>query len=75
LKMLADVLGCLQTDPSEYFKQGVEVDEAHILDMIEQRKQAKKDKDFALADKIRMDLDAQGIELQDSREGTTWVSK
>jgi len=75
LKMLADVLGCLQTDPSEYFKQGVEVDEAHIRDMIEQRKQAKKDKDFALADKIRMDLDAQGIELQDSREGTTWVSK
>jgi cysteinyl-tRNA synthetase len=43
--------------------------------MIEQRKQAKKDKDFGLADKIRMGLDAQGIELQDSREGTTWVSK
>jgi cysteinyl-tRNA synthetase len=43
--------------------------------MIERRKQAKKDKDFGLADKICMDLDAQGIELQDSREGTTWVSK
>ncbi len=75
LKELADVLGCLQTDASDYFKQGVEVDEAYIQDMIEQRKQAKKDKDFALADKIRKDLDAQGIELQDSREGTTWVSK
>jgi cysteinyl-tRNA synthetase len=75
LKVLADVLGCLQTDAKDYFKQGVELDEAYIQGMIEQRKQAKKDKDFALADKIRMDLDAQGIELQDSREGTTWVSK
>lgn len=75
LKTFADVLGCLQTDPEEYFKQGVDVDEAYIQDMIEKRKQAKKDKDFALADKIRNDLDAQGIELQDSREGTTWVKK
>ena len=75
LKTFADVLGCLQTDPEEYFKQGVDVDEAYIQDMIEKRVQAKKDKDFALADKIRNDLDAQGIELQDSREGTTWVKK
>jgi len=75
LKTFADVLGCLQTDPEDYFKQGVDVDEAYIQDMIEKRKQAKKDKDFALADKIRNDLDAQGIELQDSREGTTWVKK
>ncbi len=68
LKVLADVLGCLQTDAADYFKQGVELDETYIQGMIEQRKQAKKDKDFALADKI-------GIELQDSREGTTWISK
>lgn len=75
LKTFADVLGCLQTNPEEYFKQGVDIDEAYIQDMIEKRKQAKKDKDFALADQIRNDLDAQGIELQDSREGTTWVKK
>lgn len=75
LKTFADVLGCLQTNPDDYFKQGVDVDEAYIQDMIEKRVQAKKDKDFALADKIRNDLDAQGIELQDSREGTTWVKK
>ena len=75
LKTFADVLGCLQTNPEDYFKQGVDVDETYIQDMIEKRVQAKKDKDFALADKIRNDLDAQGIELQDSREGTTWVKK
>jgi cysteinyl-tRNA synthetase len=65
----------LQTNPEDYFKQGVDVDEAYIQSMIEKRVQAKKDKDYALADQIRVDLDAQGIELQDSREGTTWVKK
>lgn len=75
LKTFADVLGCLQTDPEDYFKQGVDVDEAYIQSMIEKRVQAKKDKDYSLADQIRVDLDAQGIELQDSREGTTWVKK
>jgi cysteinyl-tRNA synthetase len=75
LKTFADVLGCLQTNPEDYFKQGVEVDEAYIQEMIEKRVQAKKDKDYALADQIRVDLDGQGIELQDSREGTTWVKK
>jgi cysteinyl-tRNA synthetase len=75
LKTFADVLGCLQTDPEDYFQQGVDIDEAYIQEMIEKRVQAKKGKDFALADKIRNDLDAQGIELQDSREGTTWVKK
>ena len=75
LKTFADVLGCLQTNPEDYFKRGVEVDEAYIQEMIEKRVQAKKDKDFALADQIRNDLDAQGIELQDSRQGTTWVKK
>jgi len=75
LKTFADVLGCLQTNPEEYFKQGVDVDETYIQSMIEKRVQAKKDKDYALADQIRVDLDAQGIELQDSREGTTWVKK
>lgn len=75
LKTFADVLGCLQTNPEEYFKQGVEIDEAVIQDMIDKRVQAKKDKDYALADQIRKDLEAQGIELQDSREGTTWVKK
>jgi cysteinyl-tRNA synthetase len=75
LKSFADILGCLQTDPEDYFKQGVDVDESYIHAMIEKRVQAKKDKNYALADQIRIDLDEQGIELQDSREGTVWVKK
>ena len=40
--------------------------------LIEQRQQARKDKDFATADKIRDDLLAQGIVLEDTREGVKW---
>ena len=36
------------------------------------RKEAKKNKDFALADKIRDELLARGIKLIDTREGTTY---
>ena len=43
-----------------------------IEGLIAQRKEAKKNKDFALADKIRDDLLARGIVLEDTREGTKW---
>lgn len=40
--------------------------------MIEERKNAKQNKDFALADKIRNELQEKGIILKDTREGTTY---
>ena len=43
-----------------------------ILSLIEQRKQAKKDKNFAEADRIRQYLLDKGVTLIDSREGTTF---
>ena len=46
--------------------------EAEILALIEKRKEAKKNKDFELADSIRNDLLSKGIELLDTREGTTY---
>ena len=52
-------------------KQAVE-NEAEILALIEKRKEAKKNKDFELADSIRDDLLSKGIELLDTREGTTY---
>jgi cysteinyl-tRNA synthetase len=34
---------------------------------------AKRERDFAAADRIRKELADQGIELKDSAQGTTWV--
>ena len=46
--------------------------EEEILRKIEERKEAKKNKDFEKADKIRDDLLSEGIKLIDTREGTTY---
>lgn len=45
---------------------------AYVERMIEERKAAKKEKDFARADEIRDELSAKGIILKDTREGTVW---
>jgi cysteinyl-tRNA synthetase len=42
---------------------------------IEERNEARKNKDYALSDKIRKELEAKGIILEDTKEGTTWRRK
>jgi cysteinyl-tRNA synthetase len=44
-------------------------------EIIERRKQARNDKNWDVADKIRVALDNVGIILKDSKEGTTWETK
>ncbi len=51
------------------------VDPSLIESKIAERAEAKKSKDFTRADAIRQELDALGIELRDSPEGTEWVVK
>ena len=70
LTELTDVLGIILEKEEE--AQG---DEDYINEMIEKRAQAKKDKDFALADQIRDELLEKGIVLEDTREGTKWSRK
>jgi cysteinyl-tRNA synthetase len=48
---------------------------AEIEQFIEDRQLAKRAKDFVRADAIRQELDAQGIELRDTPEGTLWKRK
>jgi cysteinyl-tRNA synthetase len=49
-----------------------ERDVSYIQSMIDKRTAAKKDKNYALADKIRDELKSIGVELKDSKEGTTY---
>lgn len=65
LKMLCDVLGIL-------IEQKEEVLDADIEKLIQERQEARKNKDFAKADQIRDDLAKKGIILKDTREGVTW---
>ncbi len=54
-------------------KQQVDAElESYILAKIEERKAAKKEKDFARADAIRAELQEKGILLEDTREGVKW---
>lgn len=51
------------------------IDEQSILERIQARADAKKAKNFALADEIRKQLEEEGIELRDGPTGTEWVLK
>ena len=73
LKHLAGTLGLLQEVPSEFLKAGLPSDEqAQINRLIAQRLDARMQKDWARADEIRKTLLEQGIEIEDSADGTTW---
>ena len=73
LKGLAATLGILQQVPRAYLQAGNRLDEAGIAERIQARAAAKAVRDFALADGIRAELLAQGVVLQDSPRGTTWM--
>lgn len=63
---LNNVLGLLSR------REEKDILEDEIINLIEKRQEARKNKDFALADKIRDDLLDRGIVLEDTREGVKW---
>ena len=82
IKVISNILGIFLLDPSSYFKfkkdKGMTdkaIDSSEIENLIQQRADARKNKDFSKADEIRDHLQARNIVLEDGSEGTTWRFK
>ncbi|RIV24512.1 cysteine--tRNA ligase [Alicyclobacillaceae bacterium I2511] len=73
LNLLRELLSILGLHEPELAAQSVS--SADIEAMIAQREAARKRRDFAAADKLRQDLENQGVILEDTLQGTRWFRK
>jgi cysteinyl-tRNA synthetase len=67
LRELTNVLGLRLQE-----KQGSSEDEARVLALIEERTEARKQKQWARSDEIRDQLKEMGVTIEDSKDGTKW---
>jgi cysteinyl-tRNA synthetase len=73
IEFVSQLLGIGAKDAIEWFQQGVSQEEKEQIEkLIEQRDQAKKERNFELADKIRDELASKSIAIMDTPDGTKW---
>jgi cysteinyl-tRNA synthetase len=79
LRQLGSVLGLLQDDPEHFLRESARPDDADaglsdeaIEQLIASRLAAREQKNWAEADRIRDELEGQGIVLEDGAGGTRW---
>ncbi len=68
------ILGVMQEDPNVWlgYNQTSNPEKEEIEGLINQRNEARRNKDFKLADQIRDKLKSKGIEIEDTKNGTIW---
>lgn len=73
LKALGHILGLFSFDPTSFLQSGDEsgISSEHVNQLVDERIQAKKDKNYARADEIRKLLSDAGIVIEDNKDGTT----
>jgi cysteinyl-tRNA synthetase len=76
LKDLGGILGLLQADPEDFLKGAASGEDGlsaeDIESLIRQRLEARRNRNWAEADRIRNELKEEGIVLEDGAGGTTW---
>jgi cysteinyl-tRNA synthetase len=75
LKAMGNILGILQLDPQSFLQNAhgdSSISDTEIQELIEERRLARINREFAVADKIRQDLLVLGVELEDKPDGTSW---
>lgn len=74
VQQLAEVLGVLQLEPDAFLQAGAagKIDSAAVDALIQARLQARAEKNWAESDRIRDELTAMGVVLEDGKGGTTW---
>lgn len=73
IDFISSLLGVGDQDSFKYFQFGITKDEKNNIEkLINDRTEAKQNKDFEKSDKIREKLTAMGISLMDTQNGTMW---
>ncbi len=74
----AKLLGILQQKPEDwlgYSKEDDSINRKKIEELIDKRNEARKGRDFELADKLRDQLNEMNVEIEDTSDGTVWKIK
>jgi cysteinyl-tRNA synthetase len=75
LRASAGLMNLLQQEPEHWFEQRqteTDLDDTEIEALIERRNKARRERDFAEADRIRDELADRGITIKDGADGTRW---
>lgn len=70
--IVSNVLGIINQSANEWFKSNLKVPVSEVEALIAKRAEARKNKDFALADSVRAELTEKGVEIIDTPEGTRY---